>query len=218
MGRVELSGKLPACSRCRADLITSAVMPQDDDAGRPIHLELCRSCDADKPAAGPLLRWFATGGGHDPSRAQEGVRLMLEWTKEGMAEHGWYWAGPDEVLQPPHQVPGEAAERSSVIPEVPDGLPNIERLQQQRDALRAQLATAPAEEHEALRRAIRQLGGAIAEALIATDETAQALRAEAPRPAPGPLSPEATREILDLYERLKAEQAQHDRREAEGHD
>ncbi|MDX2824275.1 DUF6300 family protein [Streptomyces ipomoeae] len=31
-------------------------MPSDDEQGRPIHLELCAACDADKPAAGALIR------------------------------------------------------------------------------------------------------------------------------------------------------------------
>lgn len=70
MHRVERSDKLPQCSRCRGDLITSVVMPQNDADGRPIHLQLCPACDADKAAAGALLVWFATGGGHDPSRVQ----------------------------------------------------------------------------------------------------------------------------------------------------
>ncbi|MFB1044458.1 DUF6300 family protein [Streptomyces chrestomyceticus] len=64
MARVELSDRLPQCSRCRGDLITSVVMPQDDEYGRPIHLELCAACDADKSAAGALIRFFAAGGGH----------------------------------------------------------------------------------------------------------------------------------------------------------
>lgn len=91
MHRVERSDKLPQCSRCRGDLITSIVMPQDGVEGRPIYLELCAACDADKSAATALLRWFAEGGGHDVARAGEGARLLLEWTKEGMAEHGWFF-------------------------------------------------------------------------------------------------------------------------------
>lgn len=83
--------KLPQCSRCRGDLITSVVMPQNDAEGRPIHLELCAACDADKPAPGALLRWFAEGGGRDTTRAEEGARLLMEWTKEGMAGHGWFF-------------------------------------------------------------------------------------------------------------------------------
>ncbi|MET8680030.1 DUF6300 family protein [Streptomyces sp. NPDC004647] len=78
-----------SCSRCGGELIASHIMTQDDAAGRPIHLQMCSSCDAEKPAAGALLRWFATDGGRDSSRAEEGVRLLLEWTKAGMAEHGW---------------------------------------------------------------------------------------------------------------------------------
>ncbi|WP_220133047.1 hypothetical protein [Streptomyces ipomoeae] len=31
-------------------------MPSDDEQGRPIHLELCAACDADKPAVGALIR------------------------------------------------------------------------------------------------------------------------------------------------------------------
>lgn len=63
-------------------------MPQDDENGRPIHLELCAACDADKPAAGALIRFFADGG-HDAGRPRECARLLLEWTKEAMAAHGW---------------------------------------------------------------------------------------------------------------------------------
>jgi uncharacterized protein DUF6300 len=100
MALVERSRRLPQCSRCRGDLIMSAVMPQDDDHGWPIHLELCVSCDAGdatRPAAGVLVQFFADGGGHDESRAQEGAQLLIEWTKEAMAAHGWYWQqGPSD--------------------------------------------------------------------------------------------------------------------------
>ncbi|MFI9214375.1 DUF6300 family protein [Streptomyces sp. NPDC053253] len=81
MERVRLSGRLPRCSRCRADLIVSAVAPEDDEQGRPIHLELCAVCDtgdADRPAAGFLVQWFTDGGGKDASRAQEGAHLLME--------------------------------------------------------------------------------------------------------------------------------------------
>ncbi|MFG2441034.1 DUF6300 family protein [Streptomyces sp. NPDC048508] len=83
---------LPPCSRCGDGLIvTTAGMSQTDEAGQPITLELCESCDADKPAAAALLAFFAEGGGHDVSRSSEGARLLMEWTKEGMADHGWSW-------------------------------------------------------------------------------------------------------------------------------
>ena len=88
MHRVELSDRLPQCSRCRGDLITSVVMPQNDAEGWPIHLELCPVCHANKSAGGALVRWFADGGGRDPERLEEGARLLAEWAKEGMGEHG----------------------------------------------------------------------------------------------------------------------------------
>ncbi|MFE9684062.1 DUF6300 family protein [Streptomyces sp. NPDC006285] len=85
------SQTLPACSRCHADrLLTLADMPKTDAYGRSIQLELCKDCDADQSAAAAVIHFFATGGGHDVSRAREGARLMMEWTKEGMAAHGWY--------------------------------------------------------------------------------------------------------------------------------
>jgi hypothetical protein len=45
MDPFRFSDRLPQCSRCRGDLIMSAVAPQDDEHGRPIHLELCPACD-----------------------------------------------------------------------------------------------------------------------------------------------------------------------------
>ncbi|MFE1775994.1 DUF6300 family protein [Streptomyces sp. NPDC059008] len=50
----------------------------------------CAACGADKPAVGALLRWFAEGGGRDATRAEEGARLLMEWTKDYMAGHGWF--------------------------------------------------------------------------------------------------------------------------------
>ncbi len=91
MVRVVTSDRLPQCSRCRGDLLTSIVMPQNDEHGRPIHLELCPACDADRSAAGALIRYFADGRGRDATRAREGALLVMEWTKEGMAAHGWFW-------------------------------------------------------------------------------------------------------------------------------
>lgn len=98
---MEFSDNLPTCSRCHGDLTMSALAPQTDKHGQPIRLELCPACDTgntDRPAAGLLLQWLADGGGHDQSRAQEGGHLMLEWTKECMAAHGWYLADtpPDQ--------------------------------------------------------------------------------------------------------------------------
>ncbi|MFF5881106.1 DUF6300 family protein [Streptomyces californicus] len=85
------SDRLPQCSRCRGDLLTSIVMPQNDEHGRPIHLELCPVCDANRLAAGALIRYFADGRGRDATRAKEGALLVMEWTKEGMAAHGWFF-------------------------------------------------------------------------------------------------------------------------------
>lgn len=90
---LELADQLPQCSRCGGDLIMSGVAPQDDKDGRPIHLELCPSCDAgdvDRPAAGLFVQFFADGAGHDDSRTREAAHLLREWTKECMAAHGWH--------------------------------------------------------------------------------------------------------------------------------
>ncbi|MFD5424214.1 hypothetical protein [Streptomyces sp. NPDC127084] len=76
----------------------------------------------------------------------------------------------------------------------------------QRDTLRARLATAPPEAREQIRAAIQLLWRAAADALADVDITAEALNATAPRPAPGPRSPEAEQGIRDQYERLIAEQ------------
>ncbi len=212
MHRVELSDQLPSCSRCGGKLISSAVMPQNDSAGRPIHLELCPACDAAKPAAAALLHWFATGGGHASTRAQEGAKRMLEWTKEGMAEHGWHWAEPAAGNEPPSAgpLPDDNVGSRLMNPGTPGDLSGVERLMQQRDELRTHLASAAPEEREQIREEIRNLGGAAAEALADADITAEALRMTAPRPAPGPLSPEAEQRIRDLYERLTAEQHRDD--------
>lgn len=93
MNQIARSQTLPVCSRCHADeLMTVADMPKNDATGRRIRLELCKVCDADKPAASAVIGFFASGGGHDLSRAEEGSRLMIEWTREGMAAYGWYWS------------------------------------------------------------------------------------------------------------------------------
>jgi hypothetical protein len=101
MALLEFSDRLLQCSRCRGNLIMSGVAPQDDERGCPIHLELCPVCDTgdvDRPAAGLLVQWFADDGGHDESRVKEGSHLLMEWTKECMAAHGWYLleAPPDQ--------------------------------------------------------------------------------------------------------------------------
>lgn len=36
------------------------------------------------------MQFFANAGGHDESRVQEAAHLLVEWTKESMAAHGWY--------------------------------------------------------------------------------------------------------------------------------
>ncbi|MET8038757.1 DUF6300 family protein [Streptomyces sp. NPDC005345] len=92
MREIVRSQDLPSCSRCGGDrLLTTPRMPMKDASGQPIELELCEVCDADKPAAAALIAFFTEGGGHDVSRSTEGARLLMEWTKEGMADHGWSW-------------------------------------------------------------------------------------------------------------------------------
>ncbi|MFF4787907.1 DUF6300 family protein [Streptomyces griseorubiginosus] len=54
-GLLRFSNRLPQCSRCRGDLIMSGVAPQNDEHGRPIHLELYTAGDADRPAASLLV-------------------------------------------------------------------------------------------------------------------------------------------------------------------
>lgn len=93
MATVERSEHLPPCSRCGGRLMMSADAPQTDKHGQPIRLELCPTCDTgnlERPAAGLLLQFLANGAGHDETRAREAAHLILEWTKECMAAHGWY--------------------------------------------------------------------------------------------------------------------------------
>ncbi|WP_406301323.1 DUF6300 family protein [Streptomyces sp. NBC_00885] len=210
--QVELAERLPSCSRCGGPLITSAVMPQEDANGFPIHLELCSSCDADKPAAAALLCWFATGGGHDMSRVHEGADLLMEWTKEGMAEHGWCWSAhePDEApVEPDRTTQAETNLQVLMTQDIPGNIADVERLQEIRDTLRAQLTTATPEERARLQDVIRRFGEATAEGLAAQDPTAAELRDEVPQP-PDPLSPEAEQRLMDLLRQLTEEPPQPD--------
>ncbi|MET9890337.1 DUF6300 family protein [Streptomyces sp. NPDC006465] len=170
MHRIQMSDRMPQCSQCGSDLIVSVVAPKNDTAGRPIHLQLCTACDGEKPAAGALLFWFASGGGHDMERSEEGARLLMRWTKEAMAEYGWYWRGTD--VDAAISVPGlshdEAAARDLMNPGTTGGFPEVDELQQERDALRAQLASAHSAQRGRLQQRIRELGAAIAGPL-ATD-------------------------------------------------
>lgn len=206
---------LPPCSRCGGSLLTSAVMPKDDDQGHPIHLELCPACDSDRPAAAALLRWFASSAAHDPARVEEGARLLLEWAKEGMAAHGWDWVDePGDDPATSNSTPQADALDPAMDPAVDSGA-SVARLQAERDALRARLSTARPQERETLKAAIREQGEALAQALLTSDTAAQDLRLRAPRPAPGPLSPDAEQRIQELYRQLRAEQDQLD---ADGED
>ncbi len=47
------------------ELLTMADMPKSDAYGRRMRLELCKTCDADNPAAAAVIGFFTTGGGHD---------------------------------------------------------------------------------------------------------------------------------------------------------
>ena len=87
--RVEQSDRLPQCSRCRGALIISTVMPQNDREGRPILMELCPACDADKGAASALIRLLDSPD--SPNRMEEAADLLLAWTREAMADYGWFW-------------------------------------------------------------------------------------------------------------------------------
>ncbi|WP_327320541.1 DUF6300 family protein [Streptomyces sp. NBC_01235] len=101
----------------------SGVAPQDDEHGRPIHLELCPVCDTgdvNRPAAGLLVQRFANDGGHDESRVKEGSHLLMEWTKECMAAHGWCLpqAGVVVVLAHRHDRPGRRCPLAGVPPQI----------------------------------------------------------------------------------------------------
>ncbi|MFI1400412.1 DUF6300 family protein [Streptomyces sp. NPDC020681] len=217
MTRVELAENLPSCSRCGGPLISSAVMPQEDENGFPIHLELCASCDVGKPAACALLAWFGTGGGYDMARVEEGADLFVEWTKEGMAAHGWVLSAdePSEVADEAAPVPGdEASARVLMSQDIPGTIADVERLQALRDALTAQLDAASPEERARLQDVIRRFGAAAAAGLAAQDTTAADLRDLITQP-PDPLNPEAEQRLRDLFGRLVDEQVQDDR-EADG--
>ncbi|MFD5848119.1 DUF6300 family protein [Streptomyces chartreusis] len=93
MALLRFSDRLPQCSRCRGDVLMSGVAPQDDEHGAadpPGAVPGCDTGDVDRPAAGLLVQWFADNGGYDESRVKEGSHLLMEWTKECMAAHGWY--------------------------------------------------------------------------------------------------------------------------------
>ncbi|MDX3207702.1 DUF6300 family protein [Streptomyces sp. NPDC006458] len=102
---IQRSSDLPSCSRCNGPLILAAQMPQLDASGKPISLELCRTCDAGDTAAGALVRFFSSGAGNDTSRAKEGAELIVEFQKEVMAAHGYVLmdnSPPGSSDYPPH--------------------------------------------------------------------------------------------------------------------
>jgi hypothetical protein len=80
----------------------------------------------------------------------------------------------------------------------------VDRLQEVRDILRTQHATAAPEQRARLQEVIRHFGAATAEGLAAQDPTAAELRDQVPQP-PGPLSAEAEQRLMDLFRRLTDE-------------
>ncbi|WP_208105507.1 DUF6300 family protein [Streptomyces sp. GC420] len=163
MVHVEEADRLPPCSRCGGGLLTSAVMPQEDESGRPIHLELCPECDVGESAAGALLEFFESGAGHDIDRAAEGAALLTAWAHEGMATHGWLY------------VPNET---------------DLRRLQQQRDLLRERIGVAPPGERRRLQREMRELSRTLAASTEALDAEAAILRDEVCEGAEGSAYPD----------------------------
>ncbi|WUS35197.1 DUF6300 family protein [Streptomyces sp. NBC_01255] len=87
---IETKNRLPQCSRCRGDLVISAVAPVDDARGRPVHLELCPACDTgdtERPAAADapsLLRCGSRSG------AGRGPRLCSPVGPVGMPTRAGY--------------------------------------------------------------------------------------------------------------------------------
>ncbi|MFD5716571.1 DUF6300 family protein [Streptomyces sp. NPDC127036] len=142
MHSLETSDRLPPCSRCGGDLLVSCIAPRNDAAGRPIHLQLCSPCDGGKPAAGALLFWFASGGGHDMERGEEGARCLREWTREAMAEHGWHWQGddPTTAVLASDVAHDEAAARDLRNPGTSEAQDETNSPQRQRDTPRVELA------------------------------------------------------------------------------
>ncbi|MEW2166056.1 DUF6300 family protein [Streptomyces sp. NPDC007084] len=120
---LETSDRLPPCSRCGGSLFVSCVAPRNDTAGRPIHLELCGTCDGEKPAAGAFLFWFASGGGHDTERGEEGARCLLEWTREAMADHGWHWNPAHPTTFTPTRPHDESTTQALMNPATRPGPP-----------------------------------------------------------------------------------------------
>ncbi|MFF0189333.1 DUF6300 family protein [Streptomyces sp. NPDC005244] len=150
MHSLETSDRLPPCSRCGGELLVSCIAPKNDAVGRPIHLQLCSPCDGEKPAAGALLFWFASGGGHDMERGDEGGRCLLEWTKEAMAEHGWHWQGNDldTAVLASDLEHDEATARDLKNPGTYGGCPESNPLRQQHETPLGELTQTEREQRE----------------------------------------------------------------------
>ncbi|WP_404200050.1 hypothetical protein [Streptomyces tauricus] len=68
-------------------LLTLADMPTTDASG----WSCARPATRTNPRGGAaVIGFFTSGGDHDLDRADEGSRLMIERTREGMAAHGWH--------------------------------------------------------------------------------------------------------------------------------
>lgn len=94
--RYEAADKLPDCSRCGGRIIVNGATPLRDSFGRPIVLELCPSCDAEKPAAGALIRWFQSGAPADPAyrAGKRDAQRFQAWQEEALAPYGYRWMMP----------------------------------------------------------------------------------------------------------------------------
>ena len=85
------------CSRCGEDLLLHWNGPIVTGVQ---WMELCADCDAERPAAGALIRWH-----HDPDRDPKALpQLFEDWESETMHAHGW------------SRVPQEAAPSGPLIP------------------------------------------------------------------------------------------------------
>jgi hypothetical protein len=130
------TGPPPACPRCGGEGLLSATVPahwpggQDAAAGDTREVVLCPRCDADDPAAAPLVLFFAVHGEITAATTEEFAVLLRRWASQQRApvdqvaferELQAWQRGELDTDEPP--VPGPDLAGEDDRPGWPDGSP-----------------------------------------------------------------------------------------------
>ncbi len=118
------TGEPPSCPRCGGEGLLSALVPHGWLNNRGVAVRgtravvLCPRCDADDPAAAPLVLFFAVHGQVASETAEEFASLLRNWASQAQAP-SVDQAALDAEVQAWHRGELDEDDPSAAVPYLP---------------------------------------------------------------------------------------------------